>query len=365
MKKSKLRFLALLQILVVMPGLFAGCGQNDKAQLSAEATDTLSTLTKVDDNFYRMDYKADYDLDKILETGAASGDELAHLVSQQLLDGLPFGDNAPVLGCSAFTATTPEGDVIQGRNLDIADAQNTVVRTKPKDGYESLSTASGLMLGYIDSIPDSSIGRYYMMAAPYYPADGINEKGLSVAILMLTESQPTNQNRGKTPVMTSLAVRMLLDKAANVEEAIALLDAYDMHSIANVSIHFQLSDAEGNAAIVEYVGDEMRVLPKDKEYQAVTNFYLSPGVVDKEMDGKDRYDTIEGELSKTKGVASQEQAFDILDKIKIVDVLDEATGVLFNTSYSIVFNNSQKTMDVCPNMNYDKIYHFEMGDNFK
>ena len=60
-------------------------------------------------------------------------------------------------------------------------------------------------------------GCYYLidMGAPYFPLDGINEKGLAVGVLQL-QAEATNQNTEKVDVDTTLAIRILLDKAANV-----------------------------------------------------------------------------------------------------------------------------------------------------
>lgn len=67
----------------------------------------------------------------------------------------------------------------------------------------------------------------------------------------------------------------MLDKAKNVDEALALLSSYDMHSSANSCYHFQICDASGKSVVVEYVDDEMKVVYPDKNYQCATNFLLT------------------------------------------------------------------------------------------
>ncbi|MDL2254437.1 linear amide C-N hydrolase [Ruminococcaceae bacterium OttesenSCG-928-I18] len=331
--------------------------------LSTEAIETLGSLEKVTDNFYHMNYTLDYALDDVLTQGVSTHQELNDFASQQVLEGMPFNQQPPALGCSAFTAVTPEGDYIMGRNLDIADAQNTLVHTKPETGYESLATASGLLLGYIDHMPDSMMGKLFLLAAPYYPVDGINEKGLSATILLQYNTPPVDQDTGKISITTTLAIRMLLDKAATVEEAIELMGSYDMHSIANSNIHFQVADASGDSAVIEYVNAEMRVLRSEGNGQPVTNFFLSPDAVEEYRDGEDRLITLQAALDEGEGVVTTEKAMQMLESVKAVDDFDDLSGVNYNTSYSIVFNNSQRSLEVCANMDYDNTYSFSVSES--
>ena len=121
------------------------------------------------------------------------------------------------------------------------------------------------------------------LAAPYAPLDGINEKGLAVAVLRIAD-EPTDQDTGKTDITTTTAIRLMLDKAATVDEAVSLLEQYDMHSSAGSCYHFQLADAAGNSAVVEYIDNEFVVLKADEGYQMATNFLLS----DKKFQFRDR-----------------------------------------------------------------------------
>lgn len=369
MKKKKYAALLLALTVIFAAALLPGCRQTAESGekgmgLRADAMETLSTLEKVDENFYRMTYKTDYALDKLLAQGAEDDRALAAFVSKQLLYGLPFNHKVMDLACSTFAARTPEGEYIQGRNLDINGSQNILVYTRPDKGYASLSMANGLLLGYIDSMPDTDAGRLLTLAAPYYPVDGINEKGVSVAILLLSGSQPVYQNRGKTPITTTLAIRMILDRAATVKEATDLMEQYDMRSICNANLHFHLADAAGDSAVIEYVDGEMQVIRSEGYGQVATNFFLSPDAVEKVRDGEDRLKTLQSVLDADKGVVGAEKAWRMLDSVKMEHVYDEDTGIDFNTAYSIVFNNTKHTMDICVNMNFDKIYSYQVGKDF-
>ena len=95
--------------------------------------------------------------------------------------------------------------------------------------------------------------RLLSVAAPFAPMDGMNEKGLCVAVLMIQDRPGFQQDTGRPDLTTTTAVRLLLDKAADVEEAVDLLSQYDMHASAGMMVHFALADATGHSVVVEYI----------------------------------------------------------------------------------------------------------------
>lgn len=76
-----------------------------------------------------------------------------------------------------------------------------------------------------DKLPDTFKQKLITLAAPYAPLDGINEKGFAVTVLKIAD-EPTSQDTGKTNITTT-AIRLMLDKADTVDEAIDLLQQYD------------------------------------------------------------------------------------------------------------------------------------------
>ena len=156
--------------------------------------------------------------------------------------------------------TAAMGCCLGGRNFDLTYSPALVVETAPDNGYRSISTVNLAFLGFgEDKLPDTWKQKLIALAAPYAPLDGINEKGLAVAVLRIAD-EPTDQDTGKTDITTTTAIRLMLDKAATVDEAVSLLEQYDMHSSAGSCYHFQLADAAGNSAVVEYIDNEFVVL---------------------------------------------------------------------------------------------------------
>ncbi len=56
----------------------------------------------------------------------------------------------------------------------------------------------------------------------------MNEKGLAVSVNMIQDSEDINQDTAKPDITTTTAIRLLLDKAADVEEALKLLRMHPM-----------------------------------------------------------------------------------------------------------------------------------------
>ena len=54
------------------------------------------------------------------------------------------------------------------------------------------------------------------------------------------------------------AIRPLLNKGADVDEALNLLEKYDMHALMGAMTYPAIADNDGNSAAVEYIGSEMQ-----------------------------------------------------------------------------------------------------------
>ena len=90
------------------------------------------------------------------------------------------------------------------------------------------------------------------IAAPFICLDGLNEKGVSIAVLTL-DSEPTFQRTGKPVIATTLAIRLVLDRAATTQEAVDILKQYDMMASSGRDYyHSYINDASGDGRAVEY-----------------------------------------------------------------------------------------------------------------
>ena len=358
--------------------------------LWVEQHDSLKSITKVADNYYLMDYTYDYDLDTLLESKSGNSTTVGMLLysfadvflqlnpeAKKIISNLGFYidiDNEGVsdffskisdfasFGCTTFNATTPSGDKLFARNYDYMDSPGMTVWTHPKDGYASVSTVSLYFFGYGGSfLPEDLLTSLLTLLAPYIPVDGMNEKGLSIGVLEL-ETPETFQQTEKKDITTTAVIRHVLDHAATVDEAIAIFNEFDMHDFLGVgcTYHYQIADASGDTAIIEYANGETTVLrPDESETLVATNFWLSEGVDDPEGVGHDRYETAKSMLKENNYIVTEEEAMNILDATHIEN--DDLHGFICSTLWSIVFNNTDKTFTVCAMYDFDNVYKFSVN----
>lgn len=316
----------------------------------------LGVKPDTENGIYNIDYAADYKLDQLLEEGGVNNeDELAQYILKIMLKGLPIKIEyeVPELACSTFIAETPEKGYIFGRNLDNQLTDLAVVKTAPKNGYKSVSVVNLSFLGYNDTYtPEAVMDRIVTLGVPYFPLDGINEKGLAVGVLQL-QAPPTNQQTDKVDIGTTLAIRILLDKAATVKEAVDMLAQYDMHASANGCFHIQIVDATGASVVVSYVNNEMVVTEKEGKYQAATNFYLHDVPFEYEKQGEDRYEKLMTTLAENDGVLTADEGMKLLNAVSFTETPPDEEGRVYSTQWSSIYDLTNPALMLCVDRKYD------------
>ena len=337
-----------------------------------------------DGSVYMMEVSGGFYLDKFIEQGGAKSDaELIQFITDSITKGLiDMGLSESDIGCSSFTAVSESGDRLFGRNYDFDKTNTCIVFTeKNKDRHATISTVDLQFLGIdVNSDVTGLMDKITCLAAPYAPLDGINDAGVSCGIYMSyqggLETVATNQNTDKPDFTSTTLLRLILDYADNVEEAVEIAKSYDMHDSANTSYHYMVADASGKSAILEWVcgtdstdndgsARELKVTYNDNDshigekegnadYQWITNFIIQPGYYEKQEDmkGLDRYEKIYEELSATNGVVKDEKAaMEILAAVgRRTWDNDDGNGC---TVHSVVYNLTDKTVLWVTNENYD------------
>lgn len=222
-------------------------------------------------NLYAVDIDYDYDLDKLAGEPCRTDQGYLDAAVAQVLPGIPVKVTAPTFACSAFRAVGPDG-VLMGRNYDFKDDTSALlVRANPKDGYASIAFSA--LNNLRANVADEGLkSRAAAIVAPFACLDGVNERGVSIAVLTL-DSEPVDHRTSKPAICTSLAIRLVLDRAATTAEAVALLSQYDMHASAGRDYHFFINDASGDSRVVEYDpcdGERTLVATPARE---TTNYY--------------------------------------------------------------------------------------------
>lgn len=302
-KKILIRIISIILILIILlGGVFTA--------IYFTRFQTISTIRKVTDyddfNVYKMNVKYDYNLDNIIEKGITDDQSFVNAIVGESLPFLPISIKAPKFACSAFTMTASNGDVLMGRNYDFKnDSSALLVYCSPKDGYKSVATAA--LDNIKANVADKNIkSKLTCLTAPFICLDGMNEKGVSIAVLTL-DSDPTRQNTGKQTIGTTLAIRLVLDKAASTQEAVDLLGEYDMFATSGRDYHFYITDSSGDGRVVEYDCNSAERKLTDTPIRTITNFYGM--YIDKVQPnqkngiyghGKERYDKIEAVFEEEK-----------------------------------------------------------------
>lgn len=222
----------LLLVLVVFVGFYF---------TRLQTIQSIEQITDYDDgyNLYRMNVQYDYSLDRVIAYGITDNQTMLDAILKEALPLLPISMKVPNYGCTAFTLTDTDGSVHMGRNYDFKrDTSAMLVYCAPKDGYRSVAFAA--LDNVSANIPDESLKKKLAtLTAPFICLDGMNEKGVSIAVLTL-DSEPVHQNTGKPTIATTLAIRLVLDRAATTEEAVQLLSSYDMFASSGRDYHSTL-----------------------------------------------------------------------------------------------------------------------------
>ena len=352
----------------------AGCGKEETAQMAADGqneenlipegnmeTENLENvlltheIRKLENGLSAVKYEGDYAFDAFLLAGGASSDrEVMDFLTENLLSGMNIGFSQESFGCSTISVKSEDGGFLFGRNFDWNSCDAMVVASYPENGYASISTvimdfviqgAGGRIMGM-----ELVMEQVNVLAALYAQLDGMNEKGLTVSVNMIQDGDDISQDSDKADITTTTAVRLLLDKAANVDEALALLTQYDMHASMGMMVHFALADNTGRSVAVEYIGNEMIVT----DTPVVTNFYLAEG--EKHGIGTkqshERYEILMSFLDES-GEMDTAGVRDALDRVS-----KDNFGEFESTQWSIVFNQTGGQAVYYHRENYGKGYVF-------
>ena len=369
---------------------------NDAAYITDQ--DKLAMILSLRDlegdkgRLYEMNYTTDYKLDEALNSNITSTRTLLGFIQQHLFDtttpksaGSRYA--TPKLtfdaGCSAYACPDKStGHYLMGRNFDFGHFRTgtkerimipaIVVHTAPKGGKKSVSLVDGQFVYYESGFYTAEGTDLSMLIAlPYLVLDGINEDGFAISVLKLDGNHTWQKESGKKNIFTTVAMRMLLDRASTVKEATEMLKQYNMvMDEFKASYHFFMADATGDYAIVEYTNpintgdsypDSLEVLSGHDTLRYVTNFYVSPTMVNtadgynKSQHGMDRYKILRESLKKSGYQTTFEEGMDVMRSVAQGpgDTLD--TGF---TQWSEIYNLTKKRVTLSILREWDKRFEF-------
>ncbi|WP_405108424.1 linear amide C-N hydrolase [Micromonospora sp. NBC_01405] len=257
-------------------------------QSAAEAEQTLASLRKVDDlPMWEMTFVGDYD--PTVGTDAAPPS--------------PFG-------CSLFAAWGDRSRPLFARNFDWEANPALVLRTDPPDGYATVTLVDMSYLG----VGADPTGDRRLLDAPLLPFDGMNERGLAVG-LAADDAATARPEAGKPTVGSVRILRLVLDQAATVDEAVAVFGRHNLDFEGGPPLHYLLADATGASAVVEFVDGALRVEKGRGSWQALTNVPVV-GVPEDKRRTDHRYGVLAAALAKAGGVVDDRAALELLNDVR-------------------------------------------------
>jgi penicillin V acylase-like amidase (Ntn superfamily) len=198
---------------------------------------------------------------------------LQHFLSSGLALIVALALVAPAIACTRAMYEGPNGRFLTARSMDWREDIQTNLWVLPR-GVSRDGAAGPASLKWT-SKHGSVVATGYDIAT----ADGLNEAGLMVNGLWMSESSYAEAD-GKTPTIAiSVFGQFLLDQFASVAEAVAWLRANPVLVLTGevpgqpgklATMHFSLSDASGDNAVVEWVKGEMQI-HHDRAYRVMTN----------------------------------------------------------------------------------------------
>ena len=145
---------------------------------------SVKKLTDLKDGFdlYRVDISYPYDPDRLVAHGPMNDRTVADSIIREAFPLLPVRMDIPKYGCSAFGIKDSGGSVLMGRNYDFTnDTSALLVFCAPENGYRSVATTALDHVG--KNRLRSLVDGLFALPAPFICLDGMNERGVSIAVL--------------------------------------------------------------------------------------------------------------------------------------------------------------------------------------
>lgn len=304
---------------------------------------------EISNDLFMYEQEGEFYFDDFLNSGATSDEKVAEFLVKKFSDKLDIKNIfSNIFSCSTFQIKSADG-YLTGRNFDFARCKSAILKAKPKNAYKSISTIDIDFIGSIYNKVPEELKPYVLY---YAPLDGMNEKGVVVAVNMIEDTDSIKQTGKEKNITTTTAIRLILDKAKNTDEAIELLKNYNLNASKNMMIHFFISDANGKSVAVEYIDNEMSVI----DTKVLTNYYLTKGK--KYGIGTDeshkRYDILTKNIKNDKNYKI-EDARSLLSKVSKKNFTTSAT-----TEWSVVFDQKNLTYNLCHRENYTKTFTYDL-----
>jgi hypothetical protein len=312
--------------------------------LSADERATLQSLRKVDDfPLYMMYYQGDYHYSGFTSTYNTNRDANS------------YPTRSTTWACSLFATLVENDTMLYGRNFDWRYSPAVLLFTDPSDGYASVAMVDiAYLVGaeLVDNLTEIRLGeRTGLLDAPFWPFDGMNEAGLVVGMAAVPDrTMPNDPN--KETIDSLMVMRMILDYAASVGEAIEIIDSYNIDWEGGPALHYLIADRSGEAVLVEFTDGERILIPNDHDWLIATNHLRAEASAG--SSGCRRYDLISESLGDNQGILNPSEAMELLAEVSSSDQE-------YGTQWSILYDMSAGTVHIVMGRDYKNLHEFDIG----
>lgn len=331
----------ILPLIIIFVTIYlSGCTKKNQFSLNQEKT--LNSLTKINDYpFYTLKYCGDYGFRELLNTG-------------QWPSFFRYEPADNSYRCTCVAAMGSDTCKRFGRNFDNKTRSALLLFTDPPDGYASVSMIWMKEMGYTETnTPDITGKNFNLLSAPYFCQDGMNEKGVAIGIMSVNSVFPP-YDPAKIGLYSSQIVRLTLDYASTLDEAITLMNGYNVSFEYGSPVHFLIADKSGASAIIEFIDNDIKVIRNTEKWQVCTNFIIY-GTDAPENVSCWRYNTAYSALKECNGNVSADKTMDIM---KLV-----SQGGTYKTMWSIVYDFNTLKTAVVTDRDYSKKYIFSLDNH--
>lgn len=254
--------------------------------------------------------------------------------------------------CSIFFTTNNSGVTYHCQNLDNPQSGILIGSFSAPGKYKSIALSRMTDITYFppsfEFAEINDMQRSFLPFFAFYPANGINEHGLSVSIAGSYPHKVTETKDRKGVFITYLN-RLMLDSCKTVDEALAFSRRYyffDHEGLISTN-HLLIADKSGNSAVIEYNKDgRMDYLVKKSDNLVMTNDDVIG--VDTSQLKCVRFKAISKQLSE-KPVESYTDCMKILQSVRN------------NTLWAVVMDNKSSTGYIAVKGKYNHYYKFSLN----
>ena len=166
--------------------------------------------------------------------------------------------------------------VVAGRTMDFPVSTEPMITVLPRGiAHDGGMFAGARIESENPALWTSKYGSIVTSTFGAGTADGVNEKGFAMHLLYFIPADFGPRDLKKAGLQAALWGQYVLDNAASVQEAIALLEEIQPlmvdHQGIKATVHLAIEDATGDSAIIEYIPGGKKTIYHNREYRIMTN----------------------------------------------------------------------------------------------